>query len=95
MQKVITIVLLMIAGSMLFAQNTDDWLWGEEEEEKPAQEIKDPEFIKVNYEKKDARLAMIYSMLLPGAGSSMPIKAHLRPTFSPSSRWDDRGDHYV
>jgi hypothetical protein len=53
---------------MLFAQNTDDWLWGEEEEEKPAQEIKDPEFIKVNYEKKDARLAMIYSMLLPGAG---------------------------
>ena len=68
MHKVITIVLLMIAGSMLFAQNTDDWLWGEEEEEKPAQEIKDPEFIKVNYEKKDARLAMIYSMLLPGAG---------------------------
>ncbi len=61
-------MLLMIAGSMLFAQNTDDWLWGEEEEEKPAQEIKDPEFIKVNYEKKDARLAMIYSMLLPGAG---------------------------
>jgi len=53
---------------MLFAQNTDDWLWGEEEEEKPAQEVKDPEFIKVNYEKKDARLAMIYSMLLPGAG---------------------------
>lgn len=61
-------MLLMIAGSMLFAQNTDDWLWGEEEEEKPAQEVKDPEFIKVNYEKKDARLAMIYSMLLPGAG---------------------------
>ncbi|HQQ67386.1 MAG TPA: hypothetical protein PLX77_01025 [Candidatus Cloacimonadota bacterium] len=68
MQKIIAIVLLMIAGSILYAQNTDDWLWGEEEEEKPAQEISDPEFIKVNYEKKDARLAMIYSMLLPGAG---------------------------
>ena len=52
MQKVIAIVLLMIAGSMLLAQNTDDWLWGEEEEEKPAQEFNDPEFIKVNYARR-------------------------------------------
>jgi hypothetical protein len=49
----------------LSAQGAEDWLW---EEEKPEAEKLEADFIKVNYEKKDARLAMLMSMVLPGAG---------------------------
>jgi len=66
MQKfLLSILMLLILGS-LTAQSIDDWLW--EKDGRPEEESIDPDFIKVNYARKDARLAMVMSALVPGSG---------------------------
>lgn len=65
MPKIILCLILCSMLTALSAQGAEDWLW---EEEKPEAEKLEADFIKVNYEKKDARLAMLMSMVLPGAG---------------------------
>ncbi len=69
MRKYVSLVLMILLSFGLFAQNSDDWLWGEDEEDvQQPEQAPEQDFIRVNYDKKDARRAMIYSMLLPGAG---------------------------
>lgn len=57
----ILIVSVVMGG--LWAQSAEEIFY-----EEPVEEILDQDFITVNYAKKDARLAMIMSMLVPGAG---------------------------
>ena len=61
---VLCLITLSFAVS-LFSQTTEDWLWDESESQ---EEKLEADFIQVNYDKKDARLAMLMSMLIPGAG---------------------------
>lgn len=62
MKKTIIILLgVMLLGSA-FAQSIDDLIF----QDSPDQDSQD--IITVKYEKKDARLAMLFSALLPGAG---------------------------
>lgn len=69
MRKLIACMLLVFTMAGLFGQNAEDWLWNDSDDEKPAEEaMADTDFIRVNFQKKDARRAMLYSMLLPGAG---------------------------
>lgn len=68
MRKIICLVLLALVMVSLFGQGSEDWLWGDQKEEKQEAPIDDPDFIRVNYQRKDARLAMLFSMLVPGAG---------------------------
>ncbi|MCK9331814.1 MAG: hypothetical protein M0Q19_01400 [Candidatus Cloacimonetes bacterium] len=65
MRKIIICLMLMTIVSSVFAQNAEDWLW---ENETPKEEELKADFIQVNYEKKNARTAMVMSMLFPGAG---------------------------
>nr|MDK2850534.1 hypothetical protein [Candidatus Cloacimonadota bacterium] len=66
-KSVLCFMLLLIAGSLM-AQGIDDWIWEDEASPQEQEEYIDPDFIKVNYAKKDARLAMVMSALVPGAG---------------------------
>ncbi len=63
MKKSIFIILGLALLSGAFAQNIDDLIFQEQEEQTPADDI-----IRVNFEPKSARRAMLYSALLPGAG---------------------------
>jgi hypothetical protein len=66
MRKIILCFILCVVMGSLLAQGTEDWLWGQEQPKEDEQLKAD--FIQVNYEKKDARLAMLMSMIVPGAG---------------------------
>lgn len=61
MKKTILLILGLALLSGAFAQNIDDLIWQD-----PKEDTSD--IIKVNFEPKDARRAMLYSALLPGAG---------------------------
>jgi len=65
MRNTILCLFILTLAVSLFAQSAEDWLWDETE---PEEEKLEADFIKVNYDKKDARLAMVMSMLVPGAG---------------------------
>lgn len=65
MRVIIICLMLCVVGIPLFARNAEEWLW---DDNKPQDEQLQADFIKVNYEKKDARLAMVMSMIVPGAG---------------------------
>ena len=73
-KSVLCLLLLVIVGSLM-AQGIDDWIW--EDEARPQEEEMDPDFIKVNYARKDARLAMVMSALVPGAGQFYANKSAL------------------
>jgi len=62
MKKLVLVILSLILLSAVFAQNIDDMIFAEESDSL-ANDI-----IKINYEKKDARKAMLLSAILPGAG---------------------------
>ncbi|HPF09172.1 MAG: hypothetical protein PHY21_04930 [Candidatus Cloacimonetes bacterium] len=109
MRKFTICLLLLFSLATLFGQGTEDWLWGEDEEDKKEQEnkIEDPDFIRVNYQKKDARRAMVYSMLLPGAGQFYADKSSITTYIFPvleigmiagilvfSNRGDKKTDDY-
>ncbi|HNQ43682.1 MAG TPA: DUF5683 domain-containing protein, partial [Candidatus Cloacimonadota bacterium] len=68
MRRFIFTALLCMLATLLLAQSggIDDFLW-QEDEDKPSTEL-DNDIIQVNYARKDARRAMLYSMLFPGAG---------------------------
>lgn len=61
MKKTILLILGLTLLTGAFAQNIDDLIWQE-----PQDDVSD--IIKVNFEPKDARRAMLFSALLPGAG---------------------------
>lgn len=78
----LTITLMMMIS--LFGQSDiDDLIFGpEKQDQAPAKDPKlakptDDDFIKVNFAKKDARLAMLFSALLPGAGQYYADKSAL------------------
>lgn len=66
-KSTLAILLMIVLMGSLFSQKSsdEDWIWGAE---KKSEENLENDIIRVNYTKKDARLAMLYSMLLPGAG---------------------------
>ncbi len=59
MPKIILCFLLLSLLGGLMAQTEEDWIWGSDEQsdEQSEEESSDVDFIKVNYAKKDARLA--------------------------------------
>ncbi len=69
MKQLIISILCLSIGFGLFAQgkgSADDFLFGDAKDS--SQASLDDDIIKVNFEKKDARRAMLYSAILPGAG---------------------------
>ena len=67
MRKIIlSVILLGLLGSLM-AQADEDWIWGDKDQPKK-EESSDADFIKVNYEKRNPRIAMLMSALVPGAG---------------------------
>ena len=69
------ILVTLLGSAFAQAQKDEDWLWGEEKKEEKITEDKD--FIQVNFTKKDARRAMMYSLLLPGAGQYYADKSSI------------------
>ncbi|GEM_PF-217837 len=67
MKKLILLMVCLALGLSLLAQGSprgiDDLIFGEEKEE-----TEDSGIIQVRFQKKDARRAMVYSAILPGAG---------------------------
>lgn len=66
-------ILIILLGSLfavLLADASNDWLWQDEKQEEPDDKPLpvSQELIKLDFQQKDARLAMLYSMILPGAG---------------------------
>ena len=62
MKKFLLIMICLGLLSTLLGQGIDDLIFQENKKDT------EQEIIKVNFEKKDARLAMLYSAVLPGAG---------------------------
>jgi len=84
MKRFLLIILALTMLISLSAQkNIDDLLFGEEQtEEVPAKDEKlstsaNDDFIRINFQKKDARRAMLYSALLPGLGQFYADKSAL------------------
>lgn len=69
MKRLIFLILLSCLAALLLADASSDWLW-EDEAGGAAQEPApvSQELYKLDFAQKDARLAMLYSMILPGAG---------------------------
>lgn len=84
MKKTIITLICLSIGFALFAQGTgspDDFLFGDQG--KPSGSGKNDDIIKVNFQKKDARRAMLYSAIVPGLGqfyaNPSAITAYLFP----------------
>ncbi len=91
MKKVIlvSIVLSLVCG--LFAQakpssDIDQWLYEQQPKTQPATEdsVVTNDLIKVNYGKKDARLAMLMSVLVPGSGQFYADKTSITTYIFPA-----------
>ncbi|MBW6513379.1 MAG: hypothetical protein K0B87_01320 [Candidatus Syntrophosphaera sp.] len=67
MKKLILIILSLGLLSFAFAQTIDDLIF---EEEAPPSDL-----VRVNFQKKDARLAMLFSSILPGSGQFYASKS--------------------
>lgn len=66
-----TLIILLCLGLLcpiLAKKSDDDWLFGTDSKETSKQKAKNDDIIRVNFQKKDARLAMLFSAVLPGAG---------------------------
>lgn len=79
MKKLILLLLLASLGLGLMAQNIDDMIFKDEDQKDTSSDI-----IKVNYQKKDARKAMLFSTLLPGAGQFYADKSALTTYIFPA-----------
>lgn len=84
MKKLIPLMLILIISFALYAQgskddkNIDDFLFEDpEQEQSDAIKGSDEAIVQVFYDKKDARKAMLYSMLLPGAGQYYANKSSI------------------
>ncbi len=62
-KSLLWVLVLLLAFGGLFAQSAEEIFYEEEEED-----ILEQDFITVHYAKKDARLAMLLSTLVPGSG---------------------------
>jgi len=82
MPKILLCVLFLTIFAGLLAQTEEDWLWGSEEQTQ--EESPESEFIKVNFEKKNARLAMLMSALVPGAGQFYADKSAITTYIFPA-----------
>jgi hypothetical protein len=58
--------LISLLGGLV-AQTGEDWLWGDQKQDEE-EEVLNADFIKVNYERRNPRVAMLMSALVPGAG---------------------------
>ncbi|MDP2172789.1 MAG: DUF5683 domain-containing protein [Candidatus Cloacimonadaceae bacterium] len=69
MKKTLIILFVLIVGLGLYAQKQgiDDMLFEEDNKSKQSENL-DNDIIRFNFEKKNARRAMLYSAILPGAG---------------------------
>ncbi len=81
MNKLIALALLLVTLVSLAAQTSDIDAWLDDPASKPSKSKQDSlltnDLITVNYGKKDARLAMVMSMILPGAGQFYADKSSL------------------
>lgn len=75
MKQLLLLCIILLASQLLLAQgkagNIDDWLFEQSSETKQPSyndSLITNDLIQVNYAKKDARLAMIMSLAIPGAG---------------------------
>jgi hypothetical protein len=92
MNKLFLLCLILIITPMLFAQSKagsdiDQWLFEQPVDENPAaarDTVITNDLIKVNYAKKDARLAMLMSMVLPGAGQFYADKSSITTYIFPA-----------
>lgn len=66
MRKILLCALLLGLLGSLVAKADEDWIWGDKNQDD--KETLDEDFIKVNYEKRNPRVAMLMSALVPGAG---------------------------
>ncbi len=66
MRKILLSVILLCLLGSLMAKDGEDWIWGDKEQTE--EESSDSDFIKMNYEKRNPRVAMLMSALVPGAG---------------------------
>lgn len=76
MKKLCLLLLLLGMAFSAFAAGIDDLIFAEPAPADSA-DIYASDIIKVNFEKKDARLAMLFSSLLPGAGQFYAKKSAL------------------
>ncbi len=76
MRKIFILIAISLLATMLAAQSggIDDFLWQNEDK---AEEELDNDIIRLDYATKDARKAMLYSMLLPGAGQFYADKSSI------------------
>jgi len=86
MKKVILVLIVLSMALSLVAQATKgkqdiDDLFKEEEKPKVAPQ---DDLIKINYEKRDARRAMLYSMLVPGLGQYYADKSAITTYIFPA-----------
>lgn len=88
MNKLIAFVLLLVTLVSLAAQTSDIDAWLDDPATKPDKSTRDSlltnDLITVNYGKKDARLAMVMSMILPGAGQFYADKSSLTTYIFPA-----------
>lgn len=111
MNKLVAFVLLLVSLVSLAAQTSDIDAWLDDpatRSDKTAQDtLLTNDLITVNYGKKDARLAMVMSMILPGAGQFYADKSSLTTYIFPvlelsfiggmiyfNNRGDDKTDKY-
>ncbi len=66
MRKILLCLMLLSLLGSLIAQADEDWIWGDKKQD--TEESLDADFIKVNYEKRNPRIAFLMSALVPGAG---------------------------
>ena len=79
MKKILIVLLCLgLMVPVLAKKGDDDWIFGTgPEKEEVEQQADDDALIKINFQKKDARLAMLYSAILPGAGQFYAKKSSL------------------
>ncbi len=92
MKHFFLLCLILIIAQMLFAQgkassDIDQWLFEQPADETQAAKrdtVITNDLIKVNYAKKDAKLAMLMSMVLPGAGQFYADKSSITTYIFPA-----------
>ncbi|HOH46354.1 MAG TPA: hypothetical protein PLX59_00820 [Candidatus Cloacimonadota bacterium] len=81
------ILALVLACASLTAQSYEDLIFGTTSQPDSAnssfQPVQNDDLIKVNYQRKDAHKAMLFSMILPGAGQFYADKSMIRTYIYP------------
>lgn len=86
MKKAFSLVMLLLMVLALAAADSDidQWLNNQDSKSSDQNEVVNNDLIKVNYAKKDARLAMVMSMLVPGAGQFYAKKSAITTYIFPA-----------